>query len=67
MAEQSKPEYGKHWSGTAEINWRRWGFGVEVDFGAWVPREWGVYCIIGPILLGLCREENWWEFAEAQK
>lgn len=40
-----------------EIVWHRWGLGVELSLGHWVPREWSVTVILGPLLM-------WWGYEE---
>lgn len=40
------------WRFVAEMEWNRWGIGVEVSLGAWYPREWSLYAKIGPLMIG---------------
>lgn len=48
---------GWHWMNVAEVVWGRWGLGVEFSLGDWMPREWSVYIHVGPLLLGIGREQ----------
>ena len=53
---------GKEWRPLwiAEINWLRWGIGVELSFGFWWPREFSLYLQFGPLLIGGGMEHDIW-------
>ena len=46
------------WYYGVDVTWKRWGMGVEVALGYWVPREWSVNGVIGPLMLWFGVEED---------
>lgn len=43
---------------TCEWTWTRFGLGFDASFGAWWPREWGLYVQVGFLLLGFSLEDR---------
>ena len=47
-----------YWRKLCYAQWRRWAFGIDLDFSHYAPGEGGIHLYLGPLVLGLVRESD---------